>query len=131
MNPPFLSKTVYVKVYENRFVVKLIGDNRAPVTLMSQRNFTTRRLLVGEYSVAEDLLSKGIKELFKGSLFASSPFIVIHPIEKTEDGLSQVEERLFRELAIGAGARDVVVWVGQELSDEQVQDKTKKTSLSK
>jgi len=37
-----------------------------------------------------------------------------------EGGLSQVEERVLRELAAGAGARKVFVWVGHELSDQEV-----------
>ena len=121
----FFNKTVYVKVYENRFVVKLIGSEQAPVTLMSHEKFTTTRLLVGEFAIAEKLLTKGIKDLFQNSLFPPSPLVVIQPMEKTEEGLSQVEERILKELAAGAGARQVVVWVGDELSDDQVIQQTK------
>ena len=39
-------------------------------------------------------------------------------MEMTEGGLSQVEDRVFRELAAGAGAKEVLVWVGDELSDQ-------------
>jgi rod shape-determining protein MreB len=46
--------------------------------------------------------------------------VVIHPLEKIEGGLSQVEERLFHELAVGAGASKVVVWAGAPLSDAEV-----------
>ena len=121
----FFNKTVYVKVYENRFVVKLIGSEQVPVTLMSHEKFTTTRLLVGEFAIAEKLLTKGIKDLFQNSSFSPSPLIVIQPMEKTEEGLSQVEKRILKELAAGAGARQVVVWVGDELSDDQVIQQTK------
>jgi hypothetical protein len=40
-----------------------------------------------------------------------------------EGGLSEIEDRIFRELAIGAGARRISVWVGPELSDAEVKDK--------
>ena len=40
-----------------------------------------------------------------------------------EGRLSEVEERVLRELAMGAGASKVVVWVGHELSDAEVQEK--------
>jgi len=46
--------------------------------------------------------------------------MVIHPIEMVEGGLSQVEERMFKELATAAGARKVSVWLGHELSDQEV-----------
>jgi hypothetical protein len=40
-----------------------------------------------------------------------------------EGGLSEVEERVLKEVAIGAGASKVVVWVGRELSDGEVREK--------
>lgn len=46
-------------------------------------------------------------------------------MERCEGGLSQVEERVLHELAAGAGARKVVVWVGAELSDGEVLAKLK------
>ena len=114
------NKTVYVKVFENRFVLKLIESDAQPVTLMSHENFTTKRLLVGQFGIAEKLLTEGIKNLFPRRLFSASPIILIHPMEKTEEGLSDVEDRIFRELAAGAGASKVIVWVGHELSDAEV-----------
>jgi len=39
-----------------------------------------------------------------------------------EGGLSEVEERALREVAMAAGASKVVVWVGHELSDAEVRD---------
>jgi hypothetical protein len=38
-------------------------------------------------------------------------------------GISEAEERLFRLLAYEARASQVVLWVGPELSDEQVLQK--------
>ena len=46
--------------------------------------------------------------------------LLANPIE---GGLSEVEERALREVAIGAGASKGVVWVGHELSDAEVRDK--------
>lgn len=40
-----------------------------------------------------------------------------------EGGLSPVEERALRELAFGAGGHKVVIWVGKELSNEEVIEK--------
>ena len=45
---------------------------------------------------------------------------VIHPLATLEGGLSQVEEQVFQELARGAGASRVLVWVGAPLSDAEV-----------
>jgi rod shape-determining protein MreB len=49
----------------------------------------------------------------------------MHPLEKIDGGLTQVEERLFHELAVGAGAAKVFVWVGAPLSDAEVISKIK------
>ena len=114
------NKTVYVKIYENSFTIKLIADGEKPITLNAHEPFSTKRLLVGQFSVAERLLKEGINNLFSGKWFAPSPIVVIHPMDKIEGGLSEIEARVFRELAVGAGARKVVLWMGHELSDDEV-----------
>jgi rod shape-determining protein MreB len=52
-----------------------------------------------------------------------APGLVVHPLEMTEGGLSEIESRLLKELAIGCGAADAVVVTGPELTDQQVKDK--------
>jgi len=53
---------------------------------------------------------------------------VIHPTEMVEGGLSEVEERVLRELALGAGARSVVVHVGLALAGCRVMALTRRGS---
>lgn len=123
MRNPFLN-TVYIKVHPNRFEVKIIETGRSLV-LNSPEAFTSRRLLVGQFSIASDLLLKGMKQLQADRFCIFKPVVVIQPIAMVEDGLSEIEERLFHELAVGAGARKVKVWVGQELSDREVLEHAK------
>jgi actin-like ATPase involved in cell morphogenesis len=92
-------------------------------TVVAQTPFTTTRLLVGQFVVAQNTLKEALKQVSKESLFAVSPYIVIHPLEMVEGGLSEIEERIFREVAIGAGASKVVVWFGHELNDAEVKEK--------
>ncbi|MFZ3287897.1 MAG: hypothetical protein WA191_13760 [Telluria sp.] len=117
------AKSLYVQVRENQFVVRNIGDSRA-----LQRNatpaFSHPRMLVGNFTAAQACLKKLLFEA-RGSGFALTTSVVIHPLEKIDGGLTQVEERLFHELAIGAGASKVVVWVGAPLSDSEVLSKLK------
>ena len=40
--------------------------------------------------------------------------------EKIEGGLTLVEQRALSELALGAGACKVFIWVGCELTDDEV-----------
>lgn len=112
-------KSVYVKVFENRLVIKLLEEGQRPVTVVAPNAFTTKRLLVGNFTVAEATLKSGLKELFARRWLAPRPAIIIQPMEMIEGGLSQVEERVFHELCAGAGARSITVWVGHELSDEE------------
>ncbi len=55
----------------------------------------------------------------------SHPRTLLHPLETIDGGLTQIEERAFQELAIGAGASKVKVWSGPALSDAQVVEKLK------
>jgi rod shape-determining protein MreB and related proteins len=40
----------------------------------------------------------------------------MHQLEKTEGGLTSIEERVLRELAVGAGAREVVIYLGSKIN---------------
>lgn len=114
-----LSNTVYVKVTKNQFWVRHI-EHQKEAFETALESFTTNRLLIGEFTTAEKYLGRAIKKVYEGKWFSASPVVIIHPLEMIEGGLSQIEERAFMELAAGAGARKVMVWVGHELSDQEV-----------
>lgn len=114
---------LYVKVSRNRFeIVKVSGDPAVEIVSAPQP-FSTLRLLVGDFSRAEHHLSTGIRKVLPKKLIKRSPAVLIHPLELTEGGLSEVEVKIFRELAFGAGAHKVKVWEGAELSPQQVIEK--------
>ncbi len=114
----FLS-TLYVRVSRNQFHVRHLETKRE-VVVSARVPFSTRRLLIGNLSVAEETLDDAVEKLQKGRWYPPPPLVVIQPLEMIEDGLSEVEERVLREVAASAGARKVVVWVGHELSDAEV-----------
>ena len=116
------SNTVYVRVGRNQFRVRHI-ESGADTTAVASTSFTTARLLIGQFGAAEETLKVALKQLSAGRLFASSPSVVMHPLEMVEGGLSEIEDRTLREVAIGAGAGKAVVWVGRELSDSEVKEK--------
>ncbi|HDH12595.1 MAG TPA: 1-pyrroline-5-carboxylate dehydrogenase [Nitrospirae bacterium] len=117
-----LSNTIYIKIYENRVYIRNI-DDRKEIELSSTSPFTTERLLIGNFTVAQTLLIKGIKIVMGKKFFV--PIILMHPIEKIDGGLSQVEERVLKDLAIIVGAQKITLWVGQELTDKDVLQKVK------
>jgi len=78
--------------------------------------FSHERSLISNFEIGEKLLQHIIGLLLQQSIFKLRPRVVIHPMEKLEGGLTIVEERAFKELAIGAGAREVIVYQGSELA---------------
>ncbi len=72
-------------------------------------DFTSSRLLLGDFIVAEDLLKQLIKKAFSGALLLLKPRLLIQPLEMVEGGLCHVEERAFMELGQSAGARKVII----------------------
>lgn len=114
----FRPDSVYVQVRRNAFRVRNASRN-SEVSVTAEAPFSTAKLLVGKFSAAEPVLAKAIKQVAK-SLLGVGPIIVIHPMEMSEGGLSEVEDRVLRDVAEGAGGSKVIVWVGKELSDEEV-----------
>jgi rod shape-determining protein MreB and related proteins len=82
--------------------------------------FSHPRTLVSDFTVGEQLLKAFVRKLRGSSFIAIAPLIVMHPLGTPEGGFTQVERRAFREMALGAGASEVVLWVGRELSDAEV-----------
>ncbi|MFZ3127859.1 MAG: rod shape-determining protein [Rhodoferax sp.] len=83
--------------------------------------FNHPRTLLGDFTVGEQLLKAFIRRLNGQSWLALAPRVVMHPLGSPAGGFTQVERRAFHEMAFGAGASQVVVWVGRELSDQEVQ----------
>ncbi len=120
------NNTVYIKIYENRVFIRNI-DDRKEIELTSTSPFTTERLLIGNFTAIQTLLKKGLKIVVGKKFFP--PIILMHPIEKVDGGLSQVEERILKDLAIIVGAQSTVLWLGQELTDKEVLQKMKPEEL--
>jgi hypothetical protein len=116
-------RTLYVQVRENRFDIRNVGDGHSFHATASPP-FSHARMLVGDFTAAQVCLTK-LAAQARGTGFALKTEMLMHPMEKLEGGLTQLETRLFEELAAGAGASRVVVWVGPQLSDADVVSKLK------
>jgi rod shape-determining protein MreB len=83
--------------------------------------FAHPRSPFSDFTVAEVLLRDFVRKVGKGGFFTPSPHMVVSlDGPEPEGGLTQIELRVMKELAIGAGASSVDIWVGPHLSDEQV-----------
>lgn len=114
--PPFIA---IEKNNDGRLIVKAIGQEAkafASVAAMEVVNpFSHPRQLIVDFAKAEQILQRAFKLITDGKIFAPAPKVVIHPMEKLEGGLTQIEIRAFSELCLGAGAKEVVVYVGDSL----------------
>ncbi len=121
----FQQQTIYIKVSINRFDLRHIESGKI-ISISAVEPFTTERLLIGQFHSAEKALTDGITQIAgHRRLMALKPRVLIQPLEKIEGGLSEVEERVLLEVATAAGAKEVKVWVGHELSDHEVIEKIK------
>lgn len=80
--------------------------------------FSHPRLLLADFMAGEKLLQHIIASQLPR--FSLAPKVIFHPMEKVEGGLTYVEERAFKELCLGAGARDCVVYVGHSLLHQSI-----------
>lgn len=99
-------------------VIKAIGiaAKRLQSNNTSVHNpFKHPRSLVADFFLAEKILQYGVKQVHQ-SRIRPAPRIIMHQLEKTEGGLTSIEDRVLRELAVGAGAREVLVHIGDRIN---------------
>lgn len=113
------SEDLYIKIYKNQFEVKNISLQSDWEVFHAATAFSSIRLLVGNFTAAEQALSAAVKSAASATWLSKRPRIIMQPMELLEGGLSEVEERLLKELAYGVGAFKVMVHIGDELSNEQ------------
>ena len=82
--------------------------------------FSHPRTLFSNFHAGERLLQEIIKQLVPRNIFSPAPAIIIHPMEKTEGGLTMIEIRAFKEMGYGAGGRAVVVYQGKTLQPQTI-----------
>lgn len=82
--------------------------------------FAHPRSLISDFNRAEQLLKHQVRRIFENSSWFFSPYIVLHPLGSPLGGLTKVEIRAFRELAISVRATEVFVWTGRPLTDQEI-----------
>ena len=112
---------LYMRIGINRIQIKNIGNGES-VDLFAEASFSRQRMLIGNFTEAQALIKKAVS-LAKGSGLKLSLRILIHPTELVTGGLTQIEERVLYELAHGSGAGKAFIWLGLDLSDEEVKAK--------
>lgn len=116
----YFAVTFYVRISRDEIRVRNIRS-KAEMVVRANVPFSTGRLLVGQFLSARDTLRLAMSRISRGSFWRPAPAILMHPLDMTEGGLSEVEVRVLRELARSAGAFRVTIWTGPQLSDLQVE----------
>ena len=94
--------------------------HRATPSVEVLNPFSHPRTMVGDFTASEQVIKGFMRKLRDSSWLVMAPRVVFHPLGDPAGGFTQVEIRAFREMALGAGASDVLMWQGPELTDEQV-----------
>ncbi len=111
---------IAIKKKGNKEIVSAVGkeisDLKPEDTSVVYTPFKPFSLEPDNFNLAEKVVHYLIKKgaTFKGSLV--SPRVIIHP-DKTY--VAEGEEEAYRELALSAGAREVVVYVGDKLQFDE------------
>lgn len=115
----FRKAPVYVKIYHNKIEITNINTQQT-IAKTSNINFSSNRLLVAEFNVAEMLIREILKEL---RLSGRTLKVLIQQMKELEGGLSEVEKRVLRDLAEQAGGAIVyIVNRTKTMSTEEIQD---------
>ena len=114
-----LGRTLYVRVRKNRMDFRHV-ETGTEIGLEAQPPFSSARLLLADLSAAARMLKVGIGKT-TGKL-GLAPTIVFHPMDMVDGGLSEVEEGSYLKLGYEAGAREVMVLSGAELSNSQLRE---------
>ena len=82
--------------------------------------FAHPRTLVSDFTLGEQVLKAFVAKVTEKSLLTLAPTIVVHPLEEPEGGFTQIEVRALHEMALSAGASQIVIWQGVKLSDQEL-----------
>ncbi|WP_052189690.1 MULTISPECIES: hypothetical protein [Xenorhabdus] len=118
---------LYLRIKTNQMILKNLSNQKE---LSITGNFSTSRLLVGDFYNAEQQLHLLLKQhgliRFIDRFFGRKHRVLIHPLEQSEGGLCSVEERVLLEVAY-SGSRSrmkkMVIHQGEHLlSDLEIKE---------
>jgi hypothetical protein len=112
--------TYYLKLSCDHMRLRHLPSGRE-FTLQAVPAFSNVRMLVADFSAAQQALKSAFSALQPRRWLTLPPSLLIQPLERLEGGLSMIEERILLELGLGCGARRVRLHVGAELDDAGAQ----------
>jgi rod shape-determining protein MreB len=113
-------------------IIKAIGKDAKSLSAPNIRVVNTlkhSRYFLADFICAEKILQHGIYTMHNTKI-RPSPRVIVHQLEKTDGGLTDIEEKVLRELAVGAGAREVVIYLGCKINTNVENFDTVKSRVS-
>ncbi len=120
------SEILYIQINENSFDCFDVAKGKREV-FSSPMPFSSKRLAISDFEIAEKLLAKIIGYSKFKYFLKPKPTVIMHQRYNGED-ISPVEIRVMQELGICSGAREVFVWQGHELNDQDIEHGAYKNS---
>ena len=111
----------------------LQAQNRDSTNIHIQSGFEKHpRTVISNVELAAATLSYFIQKVMSKKALLR-PVVVLHPTEKLDDGITQIEVKALTELGIQIGARKVYIWQGHTLTTREMRDSSflEKKSLKK
>lgn len=112
------AETIYIKIDKNFMMAKNLSAEGHWQSQHAGASFTNNRLLVANFSIAQTTLSTLLQAVKSPGFLPKKLTLVMQPMQMIEGGLSEVEQRVYKELGLGAGAQHVYLHTGNELNDQ-------------
>lgn len=106
-------------------IIVAVGSEAEPAHSMCgdsvtiHNGFDHPRSCVRDFEIAQATIRYFINRVVNRKTLIR-PIIIIHPLEKIEGGLTQIEYRGLLDLAVSAGAREAYVWTGRVLDPQEL-----------
>jgi hypothetical protein len=108
--------TLYIQLFATRIVARNLRSGESQVVQRDPKS-ASPRMLVAHFVTSQLEMKQAVQSVHRGM---RGPHVLLHPMERVEGGVTQVEFRVLVELGRGAGGSRVGVHVGAPLADEAV-----------
>ena len=122
----------YVKIYFNKIEITNL-DTAETITKSAIEKFSTKRIVIANFNIAELLLREGFNELkTKKGFLPLGHEVLMQQMEEFEDGISEIEKRALRDMAEQAGAMKVfLILETKKISVEEAMNGLKNEEFSR
>ncbi|MDD1779822.1 rod shape-determining protein [Enterovibrio sp. ZSDZ35] len=82
--------------------------------------FSHPRSIISDYKAIQPLLRHAIAQVVKTGVLMPRIQVILHPMEKVEGGITEVEKKALCEMAYHAGVKSAFVYWGETLEEAQL-----------